>query len=104
MPPVGDRHRAAPGRSCCAGGEGVVVLSRDATAPAEAVVDRRARPLATLATCSPMWGAPGVFRSTLLVSRESGSPGAALAADCQKTVAEWEYPAHGNRQEVRPDG
>jgi hypothetical protein len=40
----------------------------------------------------------------VLLTRESGSPGAALAADCQKTVAECEYPAHGNRQEVRPDG
>ena len=37
-------------------------------------------------------------------ARESGSSGAALAANCQKTVAECEYPAHCNRQEVRPDG
>ncbi len=38
--------------------------------------------------------AAGPSPGSVLLSRESGSPGAALAADCQKTVAEWEHPAH----------
>ena len=53
--------------------------------------------------CFSFEAAVGPSPGAVSLSRESGSPGAALAADSQKTVAEWEYPAHGNRQEVRPD-